>query len=190
MKAMATTQQLYPKIRFHITSGNAQFVCEKLDQGLFDLGIVVDPANMNKYDYIKLPHHDTRGILMRKDSELAKLSSITPEDLRNQPLIISSQEMVKNELAGWLGGNQRALNIVATYNLFFNAMLMAEQKVGYVLTLEQLFQETAESLLCFKPLKPALTIKSNVIWKKYKLFPKHIEIFLNILQQDIQQNYQ
>lgn len=39
-------------------------------------------------------------------------------DYLNQPVIISSQEMVKNELAGWLGGNQRALNIVATYNLF------------------------------------------------------------------------
>lgn len=182
MKAIAKTQEKYPHIKFHIISGNAQYVTEKLDQGLFDLGIVVEPANMSKYDYIKLPNYETRGILMRKDSELAKLDAISPNDLKNKPIIISSQEMVKNEIAGWLGGNQRALNIVATFNLFYNGKLMVEENVGYLLTLNHLYNESEDSIICFKPLKPEIAIRSNLIWKKYKRFPKHIETFLQILK--------
>lgn len=187
MRAMAKTQEKYPNIKFHIASGNAQFVTERLDQELFDLGIVVDPTDLSKYDFIKLPSFDTRGILMRKDSELAKLDEITPQDLHNKPLIISNQELVKNEIAGWIGGNQRAFNIVATFNLFFNAKLMVEENIGYVLTLENLFNESDDSAVCFRPLKPKLIIKSNIIWRKYKTFPKAIEIFLKILQEEIDQ---
>jgi DNA-binding transcriptional LysR family regulator len=188
MKAIARAQKAYPHIKFRITSGNAQYVTEMLDQGLLDLGIVVDPANMSKYDYIRLPDYDTRGVLMRKDSDLAKLDAVSPSDLIDKPVIISSQEMVKNEIAGWLGGNQRALNVVATFNLFYNAKLMAEERVGYVLTLDSLYHESEDSILCFKPLKPKLTIRSNVIWKKYKLFPKAVEVFLEMLNQEISAN--
>ena len=185
MKAIAKTQEKYPLVTFHITSGNAQYVTEKVDQGLIDLGIVVDPTNMSKYDYIKLPSYDTRGILMRKDSELANLDAVSPGDLNHKPVIISSQEMVKNEISGWIGGNQRELHIVATFNLFYNAKLMVEEGVGYLLTLKHMYQESEDSLLCFKPLKPELTIRSSLIWKKYKVFPKAVEIFLQMLDCEI-----
>jgi beta-glucosidase/6-phospho-beta-glucosidase/beta-galactosidase len=185
MKAIAKTQKQYPHIKFHIYSGNAQYVEEKIDQSIFDLGIVVEPANFSKYDYLKLPGYDLEGILMKKDSNLANKDFITPNDLMNQPIIISNQEMVKNNIAGWLGGNQRALNVVATYNLFYNAQLMCEEDVGYVLTFEHLYHETAESSLCFKPLNPPLMIKSNLIWKKYRLFSKAEETFLKILNKEL-----
>ncbi|MCI8888557.1 MAG: hypothetical protein HFG70_10795 [Hungatella sp.] len=45
----------YSHIKFHLNSGNAQYVTEKLDQGLFDLGIVAEPAGISKYDYLRLP---------------------------------------------------------------------------------------------------------------------------------------
>lgn len=185
MKAIAKTQIMYPNIKFHIISGNAQFVMEKIEDGLVDLGIVVNPSNMSKYDYIQLPDYDTLGVLMKKDCPLAKLEYITPNDLKNQPLIISNQEMVKNVLAGWVCGNQRAFNIVATYNLIFNAKLMAEENVGYVLAMDHLIEESPNNNLCFKPLKPQIIVKSNIIWKKYKIFPRHIEVFLQILQDEI-----
>ncbi|MGN1182416.1 MAG: LysR substrate-binding domain-containing protein, partial [Faecalibacillus sp.] len=110
---------------------------------------------------------------------------ITPNDLKEKPLIISSQELVKNEIAEWIGGNQRSLNIVGTFNLLFNAKLMVEEKMGYALTLEHLYNESEESIVCFKPLSPKLTIRSNVIWKKYKVFSKPVEIFLKKLQEEI-----
>ena len=128
MKAIGKTQKNYPSIKFHLYSRNAQYVEEQLDQGIFDLGIVTDPVDLSKYDYLKLPTLDTWGVLMKKDSELAKLDTISPKDLLDKPMIISNQEMVKNGISGWLGGNQRALNVVTTYNLFYNAMLMCEER--------------------------------------------------------------
>lgn len=187
MRAIAKTQQHYPHIKFHISSGNAQYVTEKLEQGLFDFGIVIDPVDLSNYDYLKLPNYDTWGVLMKKNSLLAKRDVIKPNDLLNLPMIISNQDMIKNEIAGWLGGNQRALNVVATYNLFYNAKLMVEEDVGYVLTLDYLYNESDDSSICFKPLSPHLKIKSNVIWKKYKVFPKTMEIFLDILNEEIRQ---
>ena len=103
-------------------------------------------------------------------------------------MIISNQEMVKNGIGGWLGGNQRALNVVATYNLFYNAKLMCEENVGYVLTLKHLYNESNDSPICFKPLNPPLTLRSHLVWKKYKVFPKAIEIFLEILNEEIKKS--
>lgn len=188
MKAISKTQQHHPDIRFHIYSGNAQYVEEKLDQGIFDLGIVTDPADLSKYDYLKLPTLDTWGVLMKKDSELAHFETISPKDLLDKPMIISNQEMVKNGIGGWLGGNQRALNVVATYNLFYNVKLMCEENVGYVLTLKHLYNESNDSPICFKPLNPPLTLRSHLVWKKYKVFPKAIEIFLEILNEEIKKS--
>ena len=188
MKAISKTQQHHPDIRFHTYSGNAQYVEEKLDQGIFDLGIVTDPVDLSKYDYLKLPTLDTWGILMKKDSELAHFETISPKDLLDKPMIISNQEMVKNGIGGWLGGNQRALNVVATYNLFYNAKLMCEENVGYVLTLKNLYNESNDSPICFKPLNPPLTLRSHLVWKKYKVFPKAIAIFLEILNEEIKKS--
>ena len=80
---------------------------EKIHAGVLDFGIVIEPVDLNKYDYLRLPYSNVWGILMKRDSTLASLDKITPDDLRGKPLLCSNQGMVKNELAGWIGGNQR-----------------------------------------------------------------------------------
>lgn len=185
MRVMARMRELHPRVTFRVTSGNAQLVTDGVDQGVFDIGVVVDPVNLEQYDYLTLPAGDCWGVLMRKDSELAGRSEITPDDLRGKPLIISSQEIVKNEIAGWIGGNHRALDVVATYTLVYNAKLMAEEGVGYVLTLSSLAGETGEGPLCFRPLAPRLVVKSRVVWRKYQTFAPEVEAFLEVLHGEI-----
>jgi len=186
IRAMVKMKNMYPHVKFHITSGNADQIMEKLDNGLYDFGIVIEPVNMTKYDFIKLPDYDKWGVWMKRNSELAKLDFITPQDLKNKPIILSNQEMVKNEISGWIGGNQRKLNIIATYNLIYNALLMVEEEdMGYVLGLEKLYNEYEDSKLCFKPLKPTLSVGLNIIWKKYQVFSKATEIFLDLLSDEI-----
>ena len=116
---IAKVQKEYPGITFHIFSGISQDVKDKLDKGLLDFGITIGPADITKYDFIKLPPTDQLGILMRSDNELAKHSRISPQMLQNRPLIISNQEMVRNVLSGWFN-NDRNMKIVATYNLIYN----------------------------------------------------------------------
>lgn len=175
-------QKENPNIRFHIYSGNADDVTERLDKGLLDFGVLIEPANTSKYDVIPLPTVDSWGVLMRKDSPLANKSSLQSDDLQNLPLITSRQAMVDKAFTKWLGKNYNSLNIVATYNLLYNATLLVEEGMGYALALDKLANTSDESLLCFKPLEPRMEASLNFVWKKYQVFSKASELFLKCLQ--------
>lgn len=184
-KVIKQCQEKYPEIKFHLYSGNAEFVSCHMDEGLFDFGIVIEPTDMSNYDFLKLPQEDIWGVWMRKDSELAKKDVIRPEDLQNKPIIISNQDLVKNEISGWIGGNQRKLNIIATYNLIYNAALMVEENIGYALGLDNLINTTGDSPLCFRPLEPVLEVGLALVWKKYHVFSRAAEYFLEELRKEI-----
>lgn len=185
MKTIKKMQECYPDVRFHITSGNAQDIMRKLDDDICDLGLVFDPVDLTQYDFIKLPYGETWGVWLKKDSELAKYQFIQPHHLRNKPVIISSQDAIKNEIAGWIGGNDRKFRVVASYNLIYNALLMAEEDIGYVIGFENFYSSSYEGPLCFRPLSPKLVTHMNVIWKKYQVFPQHIEVFLQMLKEEM-----
>lgn len=187
MRVIASMQKMHPKIQFHLFSGNAQDVADKLDSGLLDFGIFFDPVNLSQYDYFTLPSKEVMGVLMRKDDPLAQYDAITPDMLRNQPIILSDQDIVKNEIAGWIGGNERKLNIKVTYNLIHNSALLVEEGGGYALTFNNIISTDENSLLCFKPLSPQLEDGIHIAWKKYHLFSKQAERFLELLKEEINQ---
>ncbi|ASI73465.1 LysR family transcriptional regulator [Bacillus thuringiensis] len=172
----------HPNIKFHLYSGNADDITTKLDSGLLDFGIVIEPANKQKYDYLKLPATDVWGVLMRKDSPLAKKAYIHPTDLLNKPLIISRQTAVSNELSGWLGEEIENLNVIGTYNLLYNASLLVKENIGYALCIDKLMNTSEESTLCFRPLSPKLEAGLNILWKKHQTFSSATKIFLTYLR--------
>lgn len=176
---------LYPDIRFHLFSGNGTDIIERLDKGLIDFGLFVGSIDLKKYDYLKLPLTDTWGLLMRKDNPLAKYDCITPKDLPNVPILCSRQALIQNELAGWLGHNFQNMNIIATYNLVYNASLMVDEGIGCALTIDGLINTSGNSNLCFRPFEPKIKADLMIAWKKYHVFSKAAEKFFEYLQQDI-----
>ncbi|MDD3218132.1 MAG: LysR family transcriptional regulator [Lachnospiraceae bacterium] len=183
-KAVKSLRDDYPDIRYHLYSGNADALMERMDKGLLDFGVLIEPANIKKYDYIKLPSVDTWGVLMRKDHPFAGKSGIRPEDMEQLDLIVSSQSMVENGFSGWMGKDFDQLNIIAHYNLIYNAALMVEEGVGCALTLDKLvnmYQESGD--LTFVPLEPRMESGLNIVWKKYQVFSKAAEKFLEKLQE-------
>lgn len=184
-KVATDLQRICPDIKYHLYSGNADDVAERLDKGLLDFGIMIDPADIKKYDYIPLPAKDTWGLLMRKDSPLASLDAISPEHLYGIPLLTSRQSSVGNALSGWMKRDLEQLQIAATYNLIYNASLMVEEGLGYALCLDKLINTTGNSNLLFKPLSPTLKVGLNIVWKKYQFFTKASEKFLHCLQESL-----
>lgn len=178
-------QEEHSHIQYHLYSGNAADVTERLDKGLLDFGILIGTANIQNYDYLHLPTTDTWGLLMKKDSPLSHLDSIRPENLHDIPLICSRQALSGNEISGWFGNDFEKLNIVATYNLIYNATLMVEEGIGYALCLDKLVNTTSASDLCFKPLEPRLEAHLNIVWKKYQVFSNAAKQFLHKLQEEI-----
>lgn len=175
----------HPGIHYHLYSGNAEDVSEQLDRGLLDFGILIEPADIKKYDFIKLPAKDRWGLWMRRDHPLAEKDRIAPGDLRDIPLLVSRQSLFHNELSGWLGSPYESLNIVATYNLIYNAGLMVEENVGCALSLDRLRPEYENSPLCFRPLEPRIEVGMDIVWKKYRVFTKAAALFLEALQNEI-----
>lgn len=172
-----------PNICYHLYSGNADDVTERLDKGLLDFGVLIEPADMKKYDYIRIPATDTWGLLMPKDCPLAAHDFIRPEDIRELPLITSRQTTVGNEFSGWLKKDFGKLNVVATYNLVYNASLMVDEGLGYALCLDKLVNTSEHSRLCFRLLKPKMEAHLNIVWKKYQVFSRAADRFLSMLQQ-------
>ncbi|MDE5943371.1 MAG: LysR family transcriptional regulator [Clostridia bacterium] len=181
-KAAHSIQEQYPDVRFHLFSGDSGTISERLDKGLIDFGIFIEPFDVSKYDYMRLPLYDTWGVLMRKDCPLAEKESILPEDLWDKPLILSRQAHGKNMISEWFRKDMVELNVVATGNLLYNMSLLVEEGVGYALCLDKIIRTDGNSNLCFRPLNPELISHLNIAWKKYQVFPKCAEVFLKKLQ--------
>lgn len=179
-------QDEYPKIKFHIHSGDGYEIAEKLDKGLIDFGIFIGPYDLSKYEYLKLPLQDTWGVIMQKDNPLALKDKITPQDLWNVPIIRSKQSFGKNKISEWFKKDESELNIVATYNLLYNASIMVEEGLGVAVSIDKLLNTSGDSNLCFRPLYPELKSNLNIAWKKHQIFPKCTEIFLDRLKKVLQ----
>lgn len=175
----------YPNIKYHFYSGNGEDVTEKLNKGLLDFGVFIEPIDKKEYGFIQLPQNDTWGILMRKDSDLAKKEFIEPEDLINIPLFSSRQYLVKNLISGWLGFDFEKLNIIGSYNLLYNASVMVEEGLGCALCIDKLINISGDSKLCFKPLKPKLEAGILVAWPKNQPLSKIAKLFIQKLQEEI-----
>lgn len=187
---MKDIQQEYPNVKFHVYSGNAEDVIEKLDKGLLDFGVLIQPIDLSKYDNITLPEKDLWGVLMLKSSPLAKKEFVTLEDLVSVP-ILASRQMSKKYSAesgflDWFGDAFEHLNIAVTYNLVYNAAIMVKAGIGYAVTLDKLVNTTGDSDLCFRPLKPKLESGLDIVWKKYQVFSPAAKLFLDKLSESLQ----
>lgn len=181
-RAIRAVRQDHPHIAFHLFSGNAEDVRERLDRGSVDFGLFIEPADLSAYDFIPLPARDTWGVLLRKDHPLAAQEAVDADDLAGLPLIVSRQGLVENEFSGWMGSKFRQLSRVATYNLLYNAALMVEEGVGCALCLEGIVRTTDDSPLCFRPLRPRMEVGLKLAWKKQQCFTRAAELFLGRLK--------
>ena len=182
-------QSEFPAVKFHIYSGNAEDVTEKLDRGLLDFGILIQPVDVSKYDSLSLPQKDVWGVIMRKDSPLSGKKDIVLKDLINIPLLASRQMSPKyakdSGFLNWFGDKYEDLYIAATYNLVYNAAIMVKAGVGYAITLDKLADTSKESDLCFRPLYPKLESGLDIVWKKYQVFSPAAKLFLEKLHKKL-----
>lgn len=186
-KIIKDIQDQYPEVKFHIYSGNAEDVTEKLDRGLLDFGVLIQPIDLSKYDYITLPEKDVWGVIMRKDNPLSKKDFITLDDVLNMPILASRQMSPKyskdSGFLDWFGDKYEKLKIAATYNLLYNAAIMVKAGVGNAISLDKLANTSQESDLCFRPLFPRLESGLDIAWKKYQVFSPAAKLFLDKLHE-------
>ena len=163
-KMIASFQQLYPEVSFHIYTAIADDVTERLETGVLDMGLLLDPVQVSRYYYVQMPLKETWGILMRKDSSLAEKEAITPQDLVGQPLIMPKRQSAQNDLESWLGEDAERIRMVSTCShSHFNQQVMVENGVGKAMVIG--FPVSNEKL-CVRPMEPKVESGCVLVWKK------------------------
>lgn len=177
----------HPRVRFTLFSGNAEDILEKLENGVLDFGLIFSSNISEKYNRMPIPLSDLRGILMRKDSPWAKFDRITREELKQMPLITSSRSAYTEAfLSQWFRGSAETLNIVASYNLIFNAVFLVEAGVGNAICLNDLVDTPEESPLCFRPLDPPSRAELTLVWKRGRALSQAGELFLEEVKREFE----
>lgn len=176
----------YPNVRFQILNGDAEKITEHLEHGTLDFGILIEPVDLTKYEHLLLPETDEWGFLMRIDSPLAKKEAICPEDLETVPLILPQRMGLRQELAAWSGREIDELNVVASYDIFFNNPIqLIKSGLGYGFALNSHIDTSGSETICFRPLDPPLDIRYGLIWKKYSVLSKAAEKFIEEIRWNI-----
>ena len=175
-------QKQYPLVHFDIYSGNADSIKDRIEKGLLDIGLLLEPVDIGKYDFYRIPGEEIWGVLVHNTSPLSEKEYITPQDLLNEKLIMTNRPIVQNTIASWFGSDYEKLNIISTYNLVSNAAIMVQKKMGVVVCLKRDCQYTDIRFIQFAPRLSANTV---LVWKKNKTVSAAVEAFINFAKKYI-----
>lgn len=155
----------YPNARLHLYSSASDSIDYRLSKGIIDLALIVNHIDLDKYNYLTLPPHDRWGLYVLRSNPLSSMHSISKNRLLTLPLIVSRQSL-NDELPRLLGKDVENIHLIATYDLIYNATLMVEKNMGFLLGFDHLIKCTRYSNFRFIPLQPEVYPPIYIIWKK------------------------
>ncbi len=182
-RAIRRFSEMHPMVRFELHSGNAEDVSDLLERGLVDFGVLIEPTDKTRYDYLSFPTEIRWGALVRRDDPLARFCGVMPSDIAGRKVIVSRQNMAANGISGWMGPDFPEPEVVATYNLLFNASLLVSEGVGIALCLEGIVNTSGDSDLVFVPFEPELRVGMSLVWKKNSVQGRAQRLFLDGLRE-------
>ena len=177
-KLIKQFSEKYPLVQFSLYNETADNIKDRLEKGLVDVGLLLEPVDTAKYDFIRLSQKETWGILMRDDHPLADREFITPEEIEAYSLILPLRERARAEILNWLKREEKDLHIPLSYTLLSNAALLVEAGLGCAFCLDGALAIHSSPRLRFIPVSPEHTTRSVLIWKKNHLFSPATSLFI------------
>lgn len=184
---IADFSQRYPRVFFDVYTANADQIKRRMDDGLTDIGLLLEPVDMEHYEYIRMPVKERWAAVMPSGVPLARREHVTAKDLADIPVIMPSRQKVHDEVASWFGSYYEKLRVMGVSNLSTNAALMVRAGLGYALIIEGALPFLEQSEVRMVPLYPELTATSVLAWKRGQPFPtaasrflEHIKCFLGM----------
>ena len=176
---IAAFHALHPRVRYELYSGNSGNIRDNLERGLLDMGLMLDPVEIRRYEFLPMPIQEQWGALVREGTPLAEKTSLSPEDLVGIPLISSTCEIAQSNVGKWLGACQDKVEIIAGGNLLYNQALLAQSNVGATMGVRLNCQYDG---LRFIPFSPPLEAGTSLAWKKEQVFPAAVSAFLEFVK--------
>ena len=182
-KIIVSFRKRFPNVTFDFYTGIADDVKDRIENGLADIGLLLEPVEISKYHFIRMPRIEKWCVLMRKDSPLAALDKISPKDLAGIPLITAKRKSVQNELENWFGEYYNKLNIIAKSNVSYsNRAMMVENNLAVALVHE--FDCACENL-CLREFSPELSTHSLLVWKKNQMLSPAVNEFVKFAKNSL-----
>lgn len=179
-EAITSFRSKYPNVSFEIYSGDSDHIKERIERGLLDIGLLLEPVDIGKYDFVHTGIKEEWIALVSENSPLAKKDVLTPQDFRGSPLILARRELAKNHIYNWLGEYADDNNIVASGNLLYNIAILAKNTLSSIITIKL---DCEYKGLKYIPLSPKLESGTILIWKKTQTFSKATEAFIKHLKE-------
>lgn len=179
---IASFRRKYPLVQFEFYSGNSDNIRDQIDRGRLDIGLLLEPVDISRYEFLRIPVREEWGVLVNEDSELSQKTSVCPHDLVGEALLFSRRELIQNEITNWLGEYAKDMEIVATGNLPYNIAALAASGVGNFITLNLNCKYDG---VTFIPLSPALSSGTVLVWKKSQPYSSAVETFIKYAQECI-----
>ncbi len=168
-------RQKYPKVHFEIYSGNSDNIKERIERGLLDIGLLLEPVDIGKYDFMRTNVREEWYALVSEASPLAKKEVLAPKDFYDVPLILTHRELVQNHIYNWLGEYANEENIAASGNLLYNMAILAKHGLGAIIAIRL---DCEYNGLKYIPLSPKLESETVLVWKKTQTFSQATEAFI------------
>lgn len=172
----------HPNITVQLHDDFGANIMERLDNGLADFGVLVQPVDMGRYGSLPLPGGDPMGVLMRRDHPLAERTRIEPRDLDGVPLIMPRGVLERGDLSGWLGRYAKRLLVVGTTNLMYNASCFVQEGYACAVGPEGMVDASDATGLCFRPFAPEVSTHLAIAWKAAQPLPPAADAFLQALR--------
>ena len=171
-------REKYPLVQIAIHTGTADTIYDRMNRGLVDVGLFMEPVNTEGLDYIRIPGSDHWVVGMRPDDPLAEKETITKKDLLDKPLILPERLGVQSELANWFGRDFDRVQVAFTSNLGTNAGVMVMNGLCYAVSIEGAAKYWREDLLVQRPLSPAIHANTLIAWRRNIPYSRAVEKFI------------
>lgn len=179
-KIIAAFRKKYPNVTYEIYSGNAGNIRDYIERGFLDIGLMSEPVDMRKYNFVNMPVKEQWGAFVQKDSPLSEKDCIRPEDLAKMSIVTATGDFNQSRIGKWLGDYKDQVEIAATANLPYNEAVLAKENIGVMLSIN--LNCTYENLR-FIPLQPVLDVSTVLAWKKEQIFSATTSAFIDFTTQ-------
>lgn len=182
---LKTFNQNYPGVTFDLYTGNADLIKERIENGILDIGVLLEPVSIDSFDFVRLPKKEKWGMVTSTSSPLVNHEGICSEDLKNHPILCTKRVAVQNEIASWAKTPFEELHVVATYNLISNALSLVSKGIGNVITIEGALYHHKQEDIQFIPFEPNLETGVVLAWKKQRVMSPALAKFIELIYHTI-----
>ncbi len=181
-KIIAAFRKKYPNVTYEIYSGNANNIRDYIERGFLDIGLMSEPIDMRKYNFINMPMKERWGVFVPHTSSLFEKENVKPQDLAGMSVVTATGDFNQSRIGKWLGVYKDQVEIAATANLPYNEAVLAKENIGVMLSID--LNCTYENLR-FIPLQPVLEVSTALGWKKDQIFSAVTSAFIDFATQYI-----